>query len=115
MLGSNNLNPATSVAHRQFTDSIGRTWDAWEVTPEFAERRTTPPAPWLGVERRQRAEFRVPLGKQWSKGWLAFETRGEKRRLAPVPPGWSALTDRELAELCDSASRARSQSGRLIE
>lgn len=45
------------------------------------------------------------LPEEYREGWLAFESAyGEKRRLAPVPEGWEALTDEELAAHCARAT-----------
>lgn len=42
----------------------------------------------------------------YAKGWLAFQSAGERRRLAPPPDGWEALPDEQLAELCAKAEPA---------
>jgi hypothetical protein len=104
------------MSHRAYTDSLGRHWDVWSVQPEYAERRRTTPGAGTPVvpERRARNTFRVPLGKTWAAGWLVFETKGEKRRLAPVPPNWTELTDVELDRLRERAMIA-STTRRLIE
>ena len=49
----------------------------------------------------------MKIGAQWTKGWLAFETGGEKRRLAPYPPDWVGFTDGQLVDLCAQASEVR--------
>ena len=36
-------------------------------------------------------------------GWLAFESDGEKRRLAPVPDAWEELSANALEKLCREA------------
>jgi hypothetical protein len=36
-------------------------------------------------------------------GWLAFESDGEKRRLAPVPDAWEELSADTLEKLCREA------------
>src|SRR4051812_1601023 len=97
------------MAHRTFTDSFGRRWEAWTVMPSRVERRQAPgeATPARGAadqDRRVQREFRVVLGKEWAKGWLAFQTDGEKRRLAPYPEGWLELTDEELEDLCRQAT-----------
>jgi hypothetical protein len=98
------------MAHRTFVDRYGRTWDAWTVVPEFADRRRAPTAsPPTKTERRTKSEFRVPLAGQWKDGWLAFATKGEKKRLASYPPNWVELSDAELEQLCDSAIHAPPQ------
>lgn len=44
------------------------------------------------------------LPEEYREGWLSFESSaGEKRRLAPVPKDWEALTEEELRALCTSA------------
>jgi hypothetical protein len=97
------------MSHRSFVDSFGRHWDAWSVKPENIERRTeTRQSP--AIERRRRREYRVPLGRKWSDGWLAFEANGERRRLAPIPANWIELDVATLEEFCRAAepvSRAR--------
>lgn len=81
-------------------------WDVWTVTPSKVERRDRAerPRPPRGLERRRQEEYRVLLGEQWASGWLAFETKGEKRRLAPIPEGWDKLGPNELERLCNDAT-----------
>src|SRR3954462_1609129 len=101
------------MAHRKFTDRSGRTSDAWTVVPTKVERRTA-----VGVEhsaeRRHHSELRVRLGEHLGEGWLCFETRGEKRRPAPVPNDWETMSDAELGSLCEKASVAP-RPRRLVE
>jgi hypothetical protein len=54
------------------------------------------------------------MPEPWSGGWLAFETQGEKRRLAPYPADWAEKNDAELEALCGRAIPVR-PSRRLIE
>ena len=106
------------MSHRAYTDSLGRHWDVWSVQPEYAERRRTTPgaaSPGVLYELRVNNGFRVPLGRTWVSGWLVFETKGEKRRLAPVPPNWTQLTDAELDRLREQAILAARTTRRLIE
>ena len=93
------------MAHRTFTDSTGRAWDVWTVIPSRVERRRNEGAPPGGnSERRHRDESRVLLAEEWADGWLTFETRGEKRRLAPFPEEWSELPPPALESLCLAAT-----------
>jgi hypothetical protein len=103
------------MAHREFTDSIGRRWQVWSVFPERVERRQAESSDDPKVERRVRDEFRVPLGGRWASGWLCFETPGEKRRLAPYPEHWDELPDEELNALCAQATPAARSPRRLVE
>lgn len=95
------------MPHRTFTDTHGRPWDVWLVQPEHVERRRDVEASTPIVERRGRREFRVPLAGKWVDGWLCFETKGEKRRLAPYPAEWMELPVTTLERLCLSAAAAR--------
>lgn len=104
------------MAHREFTDTIGRTWTVWSVVPERAERRRRDEAD-HATERRhqQNKEFRVPLGEQWIDGWLAFETKGEKRRLAPIPDDWQISSDEQLHRMLERAEHIRRPPRRLAD
>jgi hypothetical protein len=104
------------MAHRDFVDSHGTRWEVWSVLPEYAERRRGKESDDMpAVERRERAEFRVPLGGQWADGWLCFESNVEKRRLAPVPDEWSEMSVEDLEKLCQTATPTRTPPRRLIE
>jgi hypothetical protein len=107
------------LAHRTFIDSKRVTWDVWEVIPTSHERRSE-----IGDRRRQ--PRRTPDRRQvvdrsrargsgpYAQGWLAFECKHDKRRLAPVPDGWEELDDLELGRLVDQAASV-GRPRRLIE
>src|SRR3712207_3679057 len=85
---------------RQFTDSVGITWTVREITPG-----PLPP------------KLRRLLGKERREGgWLLFlsETK-EKRRLAPVPEAWAALSAPELEAWCMRARRVPPAPARRAE
>ena len=44
------------------------------------------------------------LPEAYREGWLVFESAQEKRRLAPIPPNWEALSNEALAALLAQAS-----------
>src|SRR6185503_16176009 len=86
---------------REFTDSRGVEWRAWEVTPESISPRT------------KEEDY---LASLYYTGWVVFENKAEddKRRLYPVPKGWFELPEPELEVLLskaevviDSPERAR--------
>jgi len=110
------LNPhSCAMAHRKFTDSLGRSWDVWTVVPSRPQRRragASAPPP-IG-ERRKQNDYRAVLDERWAGGWLTFETKGEKRRLSPFPEGWATMPDEELEQLCRHAIPVQ-PSRRLIE
>ncbi len=92
------------MPHRNFRDETGRPWDVWEVVPTAVERRVAkakprPPA----MERRKAQELRVVVPDRLQKGWLAFQSGREKRRLAPIPHEWDEMTATELRDLLNQA------------
>ena len=108
------VTPADGPA-RQFADERGMTWTAREVQPCLAERRRRERRwrvePFVGRERRglarrQLTEARVPIPADYRHGWITFELEGEKRRLAPPPPHWDRLPERELRKLLRLANPA---------
>jgi hypothetical protein len=78
------------MAVREFTDSTGREWRAWDVTPDELSPRT---------------KDEDYLAQLYHTGWIVFETQSgdDKRRLYPVPKAWSELPDAELAVLLEKA------------
>ena len=89
------------MAVREFTDSRGVEWRAWDVTPAHMHPVT------------RGEDYMADL----QDGWLAFESGREKRRLeAPYPSNWTTAPLAELEELCRRASvvirrRAKSVTG----
>ena len=80
------------MAVREFTDSRGVDWRAWDVTPTHMHPVT-------------RGEDYM---SNLQDGWLVFESGREKRRLeAPYPGNWNLLPIVELEELCRRASPVR--------
>ena len=99
------------MALRDFIDSTGTRWTAWDIPPvrSFtpprggAERRVAPssghaPERRSGIDRRRR---QVPA--QLLHGWICFESEAEKRRLVPPPPGWEEASPDELDAMCREA------------
>lgn len=99
------------MSYRRFTDAEGRTWEVWEVHPSVIERRVNTDRRAISrgaTERRRSREFRLAIPRELSEGWLAIQAQTEKLRLAPIPEGWTHLTDQELTSLID---RAHGQTG----
>jgi hypothetical protein len=104
------------MAHRTFRDDMGREWDVWEVVPTAVERRIAAPRPRpAAAERRRVQETRVVVPESLQKGWLAFQSGNERRRLSPIPPDWENLTAGELLDLLHQAAGRSSRARRLIE
>lgn len=77
------------MAVREFTDSHGREWRVWDVTPEHMHPVT------------RSEDYMADL----QDGWLAFESGMEKRRLeAPYPRHWTTLGITALESLCEHAT-----------
>jgi hypothetical protein len=109
------------VNYRTFLDSTGRRWEVWLVTPAAAERRKADrraaAAPrgeeFQGFSERRRTPERrkspfrrtIEVASEYSQGWLCFESEGEKRRLAPVPPGWQEAGPDRLSSWLQAAKR----------
>ena len=111
--GSGHCEKMTS---REFVDERGQLWQLWAVHPESLERRLaqdphlTPP-----IERRTRRESRVQVTNPlMANGWLTFESRAERRRLAPIPQGWLEMDEEGLRGLLATAKTA-SNTQRLLK
>jgi hypothetical protein len=92
------------MAHRQFTDSAGQTWDVWDVHPTTASRTLAQLYPHQSPD----AVADTPCGSVapgLADGWLCFGLGAERRRLAPVPANWESLAPEELERLRDCAAR----------
>lgn len=75
---------------REFSDSKGVLWRAWDVTPDVLHPAT------------RSEDYMEP----WAGGWLTFECDSEKRRLlAPYPSRWFEFDLDQLEELCNKAER----------
>lgn len=100
------------MALREFTDSQGTEWSAWDVPPlrvhtparAGADRRTRE-TPGYAPERRTGAERRR-RESGLEGGWLCFQSEAGKRRLAPPPEGWEEAPPEELEALCHRAAAA---------
>ena len=103
------------MTHRTFRDRAGYEWAVWDVYPMVPERRALDRRQGLDrtsrlVERRTHADRRqqrlprVLLGRDYSAGWLCFESTGVRRRLAPIPQDWTDWTDAQLEEGCRRAT-----------
>ena len=107
------------MPHRQFIDSKRTKWEVWDVEPSHAERRLN------GGDRRRKDRTsgerrqvedraRVRIASNLAHGWLAFESKHDRRRLSPIPPGWDELDERELERLCELA-RSIGRPRRLLD
>ncbi|HEU0054828.1 MAG TPA: hypothetical protein VFQ39_16700, partial [Longimicrobium sp.] len=103
---------------RTFVDRAGVEWQVWSVIPgaRADERRSgydrRSPDPVFGspgAERRSGGDRRAvhaALSSALTGGWLVFECPTERRRLAPIPPGWDRCDVPSLERLRDRARLA---------
>jgi hypothetical protein len=87
---------------KTFVDVLGAEWQVWEVYPRLVERRLLRErrAARRGSEERRYVPVGRPtLPRQILGGWLAFQSKHERRRVIPVPDDWEALGPRELQAL----------------
>ncbi len=93
------------MSYRRFTDAEGRAWEAWEVHPLAVERRMNNSSDSArSDERRAGGEFRLTIPRALRDGWLAFQGSSRTVRLAPIPSGWTHLSDEELSALVAEAT-----------
>ena len=73
---------------RKIRDEAGIEWTVYEVNPTAGQ--------WRSIES-------LPEG--YRRGWLCFESEGEKRRLAPVPVDWDQAGPDKLGTWLQAAKR----------
>ena len=86
------------MENRTFTDVAGVVWEVWEVYPRLTERRLLRERRTLRrgtSERRHVPVGRPTLPRQILGGWLAFQSKHERRRVLPVPDDWEDSSNRE--------------------
>lgn len=88
--GARSLHALERMAVREFSDSRGRNWRAWDILPEAIHPVT-------------KAEDY--LADCYIIGWIVFETVNgdEKRRLCPWPARWMDASDDGLRQLLAQA------------
>ena len=67
----------------------GTEWTVWDTRPNSVDLA---PA------------GRLSVAEGYGDGWLTFQCGDEKRRLAPVPPHWGALSEAQLEALLERAA-----------
>jgi hypothetical protein len=84
--------------HRTFFDTDAIEWKVWEVTSSSLENAT--------------GALQGFVDPQLAKGWLCFESsKGEKRRLVPVPSDWERHSFHGMIELWRRATPVKKPPG----
>jgi hypothetical protein len=94
------------MPHRRVQDNSGRWWDVWDSRPTIIDRRAgreRRTGDRVASDRRQKSEQRVSVEPEFRKGWLAFQSGTDWRRLAPIPEAWESMSDPELLGLLGRA------------
>ena len=100
---------------RVIVDAAGVAWEVWEVHPTAVEHRSDAgESPPTTGERRRAHSARIKLSAGMQEGWLAIRSDAERRRVAPIPPGWDELDDAQLLALVEGAKNVGAPR-RLIE
>ena len=92
------------MPHRQFVDDDGAVWAVWDVRPSAVGKAL---GPRLAAPLRGGRAVVPEVSRTLAEGWLCFESAAEKRRLAPIPPGWDSCSTSDLVKLCANASGVR--------
>jgi hypothetical protein len=103
------------MALREFHDSQGTRWLAFDVRPDKvyspvrsgADRRALQPAPYQGEQRRGKDRRTRPFHPMTAYGWICFQSESEKRRLTPAPENWESFPADQLESLCRRSEPAR--------
>ena len=66
------------MAYREFEDSAGHIWTVWDTYPSRPDG----------------------LDAVWRGGWLTFRSGMTRRRLAPIPSGWTEASPSRLELMC---------------
>jgi hypothetical protein len=83
------------MAHRTIVDDQEQVWDVFAVSTVASTSR------------------RVLVQAELQSGWLAFQCGEQRRRLAPLPPGWDEMSDTALRDLMAKASPIASRVTRI--
>ena len=101
------------MGYREFKDAEGEFWKVWDVTPDqriFLKRRTpsrgTPQRAERTIEEDLLASEVTPSRE---RGWLAFQSRDQNRRLSPIPPNWEAASEVEMRNYLANASQVKNR------
>jgi hypothetical protein len=98
---------ASTMSFRNFVDSAGDEWQAFDVVPHAEERRNydrrlSDPVDEEDAPERRDADRRLTVGRAsgiaGAEGWLCFERGEQRRRLSPIPRDWFRASDAELEE-----------------
>jgi hypothetical protein len=97
---------------RQFHDATGASWDVWDVRPSDAARSAYDRRGGGRESSSPETPLSTPsLDPLLENGWLCFQAGHDRRRFAPIPPGWWELPDGVLRVMLEIANPVVRTSG----
>ena len=81
---------------REFPDSLGRIWEAWDTYPKRADdaaQAESAFSKYVANLVNQGRSAPTSVRSQYQAGWLTFKLDNARRRLAPIPSGWESADD----------------------
>ena len=101
------------MGYREFKDSKGATWKVWDVTPDqriFVKRRVSGPGLAVRPERTvAEAIAASDVTPSRERGWLAFQSAEENRRLSPIPSNWEDASEGDMRGYLEQASQVKNR------
>ena len=95
---------------RSFIDQDGVQWQVWKTIPQSGfsmDRRSSDRSSDSAEVEHERRSKQDRRRGDIRKGWLCFESTGERRRLFPIPEDWETCSTLDLEQLCRDALPAR--------
>ena len=91
---------------REFADSLGRVWQAWDTRPSSLGHLTKGESAFtrfVATTAKREGKEPTTVREQYAEGWLTFRLENARRRLAPIPAGWDGADDSTLQRYLNSA------------
>jgi hypothetical protein len=95
------------MALREFADSSGQVWQAWDTHPKGVGHLSKGESAFTRfVANTAKREGKEPttVRDQYAEGWLTFKLASDRRRLTPIPDGWELADDATLLRYLGLAS-----------
>ena len=99
---------------REFPDSFGRIWQAWDTYPRGANpagEGDSVLSKYMANQVAQGGSRLTSVRREYEAGWLTFKFDDERRRLAPIPAQWESADHTTLRGYLDSAHESPESTG----
>ncbi len=91
---------------REFPDSLGRMWQAWDTYPRGSDHAGSAFAKYVANLPTRESGQPSTVPEEYETGWLTFKLDNARRRLTPIPAGWESADDAALRGYLDSAQES---------